>query len=58
MSLTDKIYNFFYDCLIMFTDILVIQTIKKIYTIHSNYIDENSNNNDEFLINFDDFANN
>ena len=34
------------------------ETVKKIYTIHSNYIDENFNNRDEFLINFDEFANN
>jgi hypothetical protein len=34
------------------------ETIKKIYTIHSSYIDQNFKNGDEFLINFDEFANN
>jgi hypothetical protein len=34
------------------------ETIKKIYTIHSSYIDQNFKDSDEFLINFDEFANN
>jgi hypothetical protein len=34
------------------------ETIKRIYTIHSSYIDQNFKDNDEFLIDFDEFANN